>query len=127
MPLSLLLIDDRKDMLDFFRKLLTSEGYDVHTILHEGQSEPELAKQAASTKASLLLIDGNLAAEVKGYNLLPVLRAAIPGVRIFGFSTAESMKQPFLDAGAEGFVLKDPYNPAQTVLELEQEILAKGT
>jgi CheY-like chemotaxis protein len=123
MPPRITIIDDRADVLSVFVALLTAAGFQVAAIEHQGEMPAELLKKVLGTKPDVLLLDGNLAADVKGIDLVPALKVAFPNTRLYGFSTADSMKEGFIKAGADGFVLKDIYSPASTVKELQELLM----
>ena len=62
---------------------------------------------------------------MRGYDLIEPFRIAYPGAKIYGFSSVEDMREPFMQAGADGFVLKDLYNPSTSIDELAL-VIKKG-
>ena len=123
MPPRITIIDDRTDVLSVFCSLLQQAGFTVTPVEHRGEMPGDLLKKVMQTSPDVILLDGNLAADVKGADLVPALKLALSHARVYGFSTADSMKEEFLQAGADGFVLKDIYSPAATVQELTKLLL----
>lgn len=76
-------------------------------------------EEILSHKPQILLLDGNLSNGLKGYRLLPKLLQKDPSILCIGFSSAESLRTTFLEAGAKGFVYKDPSMVEECLQNLE--------
>ena len=53
-------------------------------------------------------MDGNLANKIKGWDVAAILLRQDPAMRIIGFSSETQSNKPFMQAGAEGVVPKEP-------------------
>ena len=79
-PIRLMLIDDQAILLDVLQRLFAADAaFDVVGVAQEGASACELAKTARPTAA---LLDVELKHGESGFDLLPRLRSACPGLHV---------------------------------------------
>ncbi len=122
----IIFLDDTPYILEAFEKPLAKRlQADVRCLPHTGERLEQVAADIAALHPDWVLLDANLAAGLKGYHLVPLLKEAQPGIRCLGFSSVESVREPFLRAGADGFVLKDVDNVDRTVQMVAECILKK--
>ena len=120
---SILFVDDTQYVLDsFLPSLQALTGESASGLLHHDQSEEQLIEQIFNHKPQILLLDGNLANGLKGYHLLPKLLQKDSSILCIGFSSAESLRSTFLQAGAKGFVYKDPSTVEECLQQLEEVV-----
>jgi CheY-like chemotaxis protein len=113
------LVDDRQDVMDVFIPLLEENGAIAVRLLHpEGEKSAELIDRIVQAKPNILLLDGNLAGEVRGTQMVPTIKARLPETKIIGFSSAESMSVVFMKVEADGFVFKNIDDPSASINEL---------
>lgn len=122
---TLLLVDDTKYVLDAFAPALQQlTGQSAAFLLHAQQTAEQLTQEILAHSPQILLLDGNLSQNIKGYGLLPNILKANPDILCIGFSSAESLRSTFLQAGAKGFVYKDPETVDSCLQELEEVVSA---
>jgi CheY-like chemotaxis protein len=106
-PPRLLFVDDSAETLDLFAGLLPA----CQMLLHRTQTLEELTQEILVSTFECLLLDGQLAGGLRGWDVLRALCKARPGVRCIGFSSDPRYAERFLQAGAVGFVHKDRHDP----------------
>ena len=105
--------------MDIFLPLFQEEGAKASGVLHpEGESAAALIERIVNLSPEIILLDGNLAGEVRGTQMVPTLHARMPGVKIIGFSSAESLSVTFMKVQADGFVFKNIDDPDTSINEL---------
>lgn len=117
--MKILLLDDGPDVLATFEKPLRLVADEVECILHTKQSVPEIVREILAHKPFVVLVDEYLAGEVRGHDVVRLLKKREPGLRVIGFSSSPGSRESFLEAGADGFVEKDSSDPERTVVALQ--------
>lgn len=104
--MKILFVDDVAENLKALQEPL-AKGLqcELEILQHGWQSAAQLAQEILLMKPDWILMDGNLANDVKGYEVTRPLAAA--GLKVIGFSTVSWLDEKFLQAGAVGFVVKD--------------------
>lgn len=124
---TLLLIDDHPEVLDLLQLLLErATGLTVIPVLQTAGTDQQIVEMVERLKPVAILLDGQLHGTT-GPELTLSILAAVPGVRVIGFSSAASFRQAFLAHGAVDFVQKDVADPdgtVQRVVEAVQQLLS---
>ncbi|MDD4319445.1 MAG: response regulator [Candidatus Peribacteraceae bacterium] len=113
-----LLLDDSPDVIAAFLPFLRAIGK-AEGVLHKGESAEETAELLLAKQPNIILVDGQLEGGVRGYEVVKLLKERAPSVRCIGFSSAPGLREPFLRAGAVGFVQKNTEDPAAGVLAVK--------
>jgi PAS domain S-box-containing protein len=117
----ILVIDDDPQLRDIARKMLTTLGYQVHTV----QSGEEAVEFAGSQAIDLALIDMIMEPGINGletYHRLLAIQDGLKAIITSGFSKSADVKRA-LNLGAGGY-LRKPYSIRQLGL-LVAQILAE--
>lgn len=101
----LLLADDHAILRSGLRLLLNSQP--DYEVVGEAENGREALQQAQALHPDVLLLDINMP-EIDGLSLIPMLKAAVPQVKILVLTMHEdaSYLQQAVQAGASGYVLK---------------------
>ncbi len=114
-----ILVDDTPMVFEaFIEPLLAAAQGNAMFFLHRGESLEDLVGQIVKAQPGVLLLDGQLAGGLCGWELLPGLRDALPALMCIGFSTDNSLSGDFLAADADGFVRKDVGDPFGTLRQV---------
>jgi hypothetical protein len=97
-------------------------GREINVFLQQRELQDELVDAIRAKQPRIALVDGLLARDVRGWNLVKALKVVMPNLICIGFSSDEKFSKAFRDAGAEGFVLKRMEEPTVTMQELATEI-----
>jgi len=119
----ILIIDDDPQLRDIARKMLTTLGYQVHTV----QSGEEAVAFAGSHRVDLALIDMIMEPGINGletYRRLIAIRPAIKAIITSGFSKSDDVRTA-LELGAGGY-LRKPYSIRQLGLLVAQVLAAES-
>lgn len=120
-----LLLDDSTWVFEtYVEPLILTTDSQAQFIRHDKQTINELVAAVKESGAKLLLLDGNLAEGLKGWQLLQLILEECPDLICIGFSNDWSLESHFTRAGAKGFAKKkldQPFESLQAVVkELER-------
>ncbi len=102
---SVLLVDDTEDLRMLLR--LRMENREGLTVVGEAADGVEAVERATELQPDLVVLDLGMP-RMDGLEALPLIRAAVPGVRVIvlsGFNES-TMAQKSLEAGADHYVVK---------------------
>jgi DNA-binding NarL/FixJ family response regulator len=111
--------DDSPEYRMLLRMVLADAGA---TVVGEAGDGREALDGAAATDPSVVLLDLNMPG-VDGFEALPLLRAALPGVKIVVLTTSKAIdtEQAVLKLGADAFVSK-PIDAANVPTLLREKL-----
>jgi DNA-binding NtrC family response regulator len=102
----ILLVDDIEDVLEALVPILTVATHGkAEYLLHQSQNADVLCNEIAGLNPEYVLMDYNLAEELKGDVVVQKLFQNHPNIKCIGFSS-EKQKKAFSNAGAIGSVEK---------------------
>lgn len=123
------LVDDIGAVAALFApELLTLCWGQVHFLIHEAQSTQQLAREIEATQADIVLMDGNLNGDVRGWDVTRELLRLKATSIVVGFSSDPEFESRFTKAGAFGFVHKrydDPVACLQAVASLTRPLFSE--
>ena len=111
----IVMIDDVKDVLESFVKdLVVASGGNASFILHKDQLLGELVNEVIQRNPDIVLVDGNLAGDIKGDMVIEELRKNNVNAKAIVFSSdshmADRVKFKHID-----FVKKEAHDPESSV------------
>jgi PAS domain S-box-containing protein len=117
---SVLVVDDAEDLRMLLR--VRMESYKGLTVVGEAADGVAAVEMASELQPDLVLLDLAMP-RMDGLEALPLIRAAVPGVRVIvlsGFNQS-TLAQKALEAGADHYVVKG--GPMNRLLELVDSLL----
>ncbi len=117
---SVLVVDDAEDLRTLLRARM--ESYDGLTVVGEAADGVAAVEMASLLQPDLVLLDLAMP-RMDGLEALPLIRAAVPGVRVIvlsGFNQS-TLAQKALEAGADHYVVKG--GSMSRLLELVDSLL----
>ena len=119
-----LLVDDAEDIRMLLRMAIKKHG--GLTVVGEAADGVEAVQQASELQPDLVLLDLAMP-RMDGLEALPLIRAAVPDVRVIvlsGFNQS-ALADKALEAGADHYVPKG--GSIRALLELAEELLRSAT
>jgi DNA-binding NarL/FixJ family response regulator len=117
---SVLVVDDAEDLRMLLR--VRMESYNGLTVVGEAADGVAAVEMASELQPDLVLLDLAMP-RMDGLEALPLIRAAVPGVRVIvlsGFNQS-TLAQKALEAGADHYVVKG--GSMSRLLELVDSLL----
>ncbi|MBX7145205.1 MAG: response regulator [Oligoflexia bacterium] len=102
----------------FAPELLATSWGRLRFFIHAKQQAAELAQEIANFQPDIVIMDGMLQGEVRGWDVTRSLLAKAPQVIVLGFSSDSQFEKRFIASGASGFVHKRYDRPMACLLEL---------
>lgn len=115
---TVLMIDDNQGWLDLYRDALTKAAKNASFHLHTNETLEELVDLVEEMAADITLIDFYLAGGVNGNDVVSKLKQRGFNKKLIGFSTAPSVQEDFLEAGADEAITKES-DPREPLIRLE--------
>jgi len=119
-----LLVDDAEDIRMLLRMAIKKHG--GLTVVGEAADGLEAVQQASELQPDLVLLDLAMP-RMDGLEALPLIRAAVPDVRVIvlsGFNQS-ALADKAIEAGADHYVAKG--GSIRALLELAEELLRSAT
>ena len=119
-----LLVDDAEDIRMLLRMAMKKHG--GLTVVGEAADGVEAVQQASELRPDLVLLDLAMP-RMDGLEALPLIRAAVPDVRVIvlsGFSH-DALADKAIEAGADHYVVKG--GSTRALLELVEALLESAT
>lgn len=117
--LKVLMADDIKHVIaSFIPGLNATCAQQAEFLLHKNESKEIFAEKIISMSPSLLLLDGSLAAGIRGWDVLRIILKQAPQINCFGFSAEPKYEKYFTEAGAKAFVHKRTSDLAATIRDI---------
>ncbi len=118
---TIVMVDDTVELLMFFAAPLMMEtGGKAHFILHKRKSLVQLLEVVLEKNPNIVLIDGLLAEDIKGYDLVALIKKERPEVLCIGFPAGPEFNKKFMVAGSEGVVIKRLDNPEEVIRQIAE-------
>lgn len=121
-PIKILIVDDNKflrDSLQFFLESLSIFTFEIEQA-GSGEAAVEMVKE---NNFNFILMDYNMPPGITGPEAIKLIKAIRPEVKILGFSnyTAASLVEDMINAGANGYLLKnfDKHEIAEAIKTVE--------
>ncbi|NLF25086.1 MAG: response regulator [Deltaproteobacteria bacterium] len=123
-----LMVDDTAVLLAIYSRFLVSAS-DGHSdfVLHlKHMQKSDLMDAIIAKRPDVILLDYELEAGLKGPDLVAPLREQLPNCLLIGFSSVPSCNQFFIEAGADGAVLKRVNQIPQTLERIAEVVKSRG-
>jgi DNA-binding NarL/FixJ family response regulator len=107
-PIRMLIVDDHKMVRDGLRVMLSSLKKSLHIDIDEAESGEEAILKTERKAFDMLIIDYQLPHK-SGAETIAAIRRFRPGIKVLALSNYDELPyiQSMLDAGANGYVLKN--------------------
>jgi DNA-binding NarL/FixJ family response regulator len=113
-----LLLDDSPSVIAVFREPLESAcSGPWRFVLKDDQLIGQLVTEMTNEEQAFFLIDAEMGTYM-GMDIVEALLQVRPDAVCIGFSSSSKYEEPFLQAGAKGFVHKNIHDPHGTIERL---------
>lgn len=118
---TILMVDDIQGVIEgFVPDLMVATNGNASFIHHKEQTAEELADKIIETNPDIVLLDYNLAHNIKGDTIARLLKEKGFAGESIGFSSENEHAGKFIRAGALGCIEKSTYEPSDSIKKLAE-------
>jgi len=116
---SILIVDDERDLVEMYRELLEMDGFIVYTAL---SAQEALSVYEKHPEIRLIISDANMG-DMSGLDLLKALKNNYQTIPVFYLATGavEQTEEEIKELGGTGLVLK-PFDLDEILLRIKRDL-----